>query len=120
MKRSEQAKLLRSAASALEHGRLSTARKKIEQALGGPLAIFIEGGLVQDVGRLTPKGFLDVEYELMDYDVLETIDDFEVKEYFERRSPELRAYIQKFLPEEYAKFQEAIDACNKEKASAAE
>ena len=30
------------------------------------------------------------------------------KNYFERQSPELRAYMKKFLPKEYAKFQERI------------
>jgi hypothetical protein len=44
--------------------------------------------------------------------------DEEINDYFERRSPELRAYMQKFLPEEYAKFQESIDACNKANARA--
>jgi hypothetical protein len=66
-KRAEQARLLRSAASALEHGRLKTASKKIEQALGGPLVIFVEGGLVQDVGRVSDEGFLSSEYDIVDY-----------------------------------------------------
>jgi hypothetical protein len=116
MTRAEQARLLRSAASALEHGRLRTASKKIEQALGGPLVIFAEGGLVQDVGRVSDTGFLDVEYDIVDYDVLEGNTDVEVKEYFERRSPAVQAYMKQYLPEEYERFQEAIREVNKEEA----
>jgi hypothetical protein len=108
MKRAEQARLLRSAASALEHGRLKTASKKIEQALGGPLVIFVEGGLVQDVGRVNAKGFLAVDHEVVDYDILEGTTDVEVKEYFERRSPAVQAYMRQYLPDEYERFQEAI------------
>jgi hypothetical protein len=108
MNRAEQARLLRSAASALEHGRLSAASKKIEQALGGPLVIFVEGGLVQDAGRVSPSGFLSAEYDIVDYDVLEGNTDVEVKEYFESRSPAVQAYMKKYLPYEYERFQEAI------------
>jgi hypothetical protein len=106
--RAKQARLLRSAASALEHGRLQTASKKIEQALGGPLVIFVEGGLVQDVGRVNAEGFLAVEHDIVDYDILDGTPDIEVKEYFERRSPETIAYMRQFLPDEYEKFQERI------------
>jgi hypothetical protein len=105
MKKSEQAALLRSAASALEHGRTATASKKIQQALGGPLVIFVEGGVVQDVGRVNTSGFLAVEHEVMDYDILEGNSDEDVQDYFERRSPELKAYMEKFLPDEFQKFQ---------------
>jgi len=108
MNRAEQARLLRSAASALEHGRLRTASKKIEQALGGPLVIFVEGGLVQDVGRVSDTGFVSAEYDIVDYDILDGSSNEEVKEYFERRSPEVVAYMKKFLPDEYEKFQERI------------
>jgi hypothetical protein len=48
------------------------------------------------------------EYELLDYDVLESSDDQEVREYFESRSPELRAYMEKRLPREYERFQERL------------
>jgi hypothetical protein len=119
MTRAEQARLFRSAASALEHGRLRTARKKIEEALGGPLVIFVEGGLVQDVGRVNAKGnaegFLSVEYDIVDYDVLDHGNsNEEVKEYFERRSPAVQAYMKLYLPDEYARFQERIREAKEE------
>lgn len=116
MKRAEQARLLRSAASALEHGRISTARKKIEEALGGPLVIFVEGGLVQDVNRVNAKGFIAVDYDIVDYDIFDGTPAVEVKEYFERRSPAVQAYMKEYLPDEYERFQEAIREANKEKA----
>jgi hypothetical protein len=116
MNRAEQARLLRSAASALEHGRRKTASRKIEQALGGPLVIFVEGGLVQDVGRVNDDGFLSVEYDIVDYDILEGTVDTDVKDYFERRSPAVQAYMKKYLPDEFERFQEAIREVNKEKA----
>jgi len=100
----------------LEHGRLKTASKKIEQALGGPLVIFVEGGLVQDVGRVSREGFLASEYDLVDYDILDGSSNEEVKEYFERRSPAVQAYMKQYLPDEYERFQEAIREVNKEEA----
>lgn len=108
MTRAEQARLLRSAASALEHGRISTASKKIEQALGGPLVIFVEGGLVQDVGRVNPDGFLSSPYDLVDYDVLETLEDHEIFLHWAGLSPAVQDYIRTKLPDEYEKFQERI------------
>lgn len=116
MNRAEQARLLRSAASALEHGRLNTASKKIEEALGGPLVIFVEGGLVQDVGRVNDGGFLSAEYDIVDYDILEGSANVEVKEYFENRSPAVQAYMKEYLPDEYERFQEAIREVDKEEA----
>lgn len=47
MKAKEQAQLLRSAASALEHGRHATAFKKLNQVLAnllGPPIVVVEGG----------------------------------------------------------------------------
>jgi hypothetical protein len=108
MNRAEQARLLRSAASALEHGRRKTASKKIEQALGGPLVIFVEGGIVQDVGRVSPSGFLEVPYDLVDYDTFETSEDHEVFLHWSSLSPAVQDYIRTKLPDEYEKFQERI------------
>jgi len=93
----------------LEHGRLRTARKKIEEALGGPLVIFIEGGLVQDVGRVRPSGFLAVEYDLVDYDVLDQNSPADVKEYWDRRSDEAKEYLKNFVPDSYDAFQKAME-----------
>lgn len=108
MKRAEQARLLRSAASALEHGRLNSASKKIEEALGGPLAIFVEGGVVQDVGRASTDGFLSVPYDLVDYDVLEEHEDHEIFLHWAGLSSAVQDYIRKKLPDEYEMFQERI------------
>jgi hypothetical protein len=113
MNRAEQARLLRSAASALEHGRINTASKKIEQALGG-LVIFVEGGLVQDVGRVSDTGFVSAEYDIVDYDIFDGSSNKEVKEYFERRSPKTITYMKNFLPDEYEKFQERIREAEQE------
>src|ERR1700693_3768037 len=107
MTRAEQARLLRSAASALGHGRIKTASKKIEQALGGPLVIFTEGGVVQDVGRVNADGFFGVLHDLVDYDIFEESSDM-VFLHWEGLSPAVKEYIRTRLPNEYAKFQECI------------
>jgi hypothetical protein len=108
MNRAEQARLLRSAASALEHGRLRAASKKIEEALGGPLAIFVEGGVVQDVGRVNADGFLSAPYDLVDYDVFEEQEDQDIFLHWAGLSPEVQDYIRTKLPHEYEMFQERI------------
>ena len=66
MKRAEQARLLRSAASALEHGRLQTARRKIAQAVGTQYAIVTVSGGVADLAHT--EGYLGVD--ILDYDNL--------------------------------------------------
>jgi hypothetical protein len=69
MSNKERAELLRSAASALEHGRHSTANKKIRQFLGEPQSILIavDGGVATVIDRTVPAGF---EIEIIDYDNL--------------------------------------------------
>jgi hypothetical protein len=107
----ETAALLRSAASALEHGRVATASKKIQKALGGPLAIFVEGGIVQTVLRVNstaPKGYRFAAYELVDYDVFDTESGEDIKEIWDGFSPELQAYFRNHLKAEYGKFQRRI------------
>jgi hypothetical protein len=52
---------------------------------------------------------------MVDYDVLEG-DIEEVKDYFERRSPEVISYMKKFLPHEYEKFQEGVREAEQEGA----
>jgi len=92
-----------------------TERKNKEK----PLVIFVEGGLVQDVIRLNPRakrGYENAEYDLVDYDVLESSSNQEVKEYFENRSPEVIAYMKKHLPFEYGRFQERIREAEKEES----
>lgn len=76
------AKQLRSAASALEHGRKSSATAKLK-AIAEQLSkveatpiIFIEGGILQSVLVIDPKakgGYRDLVYELVDYDVFESV-----------------------------------------------
>ena len=69
MSNKERAELLRSAASALEHGRHSTANKKIRQFLGEPQSILIavDGGVATVIDTTVPAGF---EVEIIDYDNL--------------------------------------------------
>jgi len=67
MNRAEQARLLRSAASALEHGRLKTASKKIAQVVKPYLLVTIRGGVADSAIN---EG--DVEIDLLDYDNLES------------------------------------------------
>src|SRR5712692_4640381 len=69
MSNKERAELLRSAASALEHERHSTANKKIRQFLGEPQSILIavDGGVATVIDTTVPAGF---EVEIIDYDNL--------------------------------------------------
>jgi len=80
-----------------------------------PAVVTVEGGIVQSVFQVTPelpKGYLGVNYEVLDYDVLTggsyTPDD--VKAAWQGLSPQLRAYIEKHLPKEYTEIQERISA----------
>jgi hypothetical protein len=66
--RAKQARLLRSAASALEHGRLRTARKKITEAVGRPYAIVTVRGGVADLAHTEGECGVDI----LDFDNLET------------------------------------------------
>jgi hypothetical protein len=70
MKRAEQARLLRSAASALEHGRLQTARKKLTEACGNPYAIVTVRGGVADLAHT--EGEISVDVDVLDFDNLES------------------------------------------------
>lgn len=73
------------------------------------IVVFIEGGLVSGVVDLdAPSPSKGIEYEVVDYDVLEDNGGQDTKEYFERRSPELMAYMEKNLPNEWAMIQDAI------------
>jgi len=74
------------------------------------IVVFLEGGLVAGVVDLdSPRPSSGIEYEVMDYDVLEGGDSpEEVREYLDNKTPELLAYMKRYLPEEYARFQEAI------------
>lgn len=112
--RTKTAELLRSAASALEHGRDATARRKIQEVLGGPLVLFVEGGLVQEAGYVGADGLHAAAYEVVDYDVFDGSTNEEIAEYFGNRSPELREYMEKFLPDEYAMFQKVVEAYKEE------
>jgi hypothetical protein len=63
---------------------------------------------VQDVGRVSPSGFLEVPYDLVDYDTFETSEDHEVFLHWASLSPAVQDYIRTKLPDEYEKFQERI------------
>lgn len=73
------------------------------------LVVFVEGGIVQAVidlnVRRPEKG---IEYEVMDYDVLDGNTPEEIKEYWDNRSSKLKAYMKKTLTHEYGLFQRAI------------
>jgi hypothetical protein len=66
MTNAEKARLLRSAASALEHGRLATARRKIAQATTPYVLITVSGGVAEIAYRDL------VEVDILDYDNLES------------------------------------------------
>lgn len=67
MTNAEKARLLRSAASALEHGRYATANKKIAQVSRPYVLITVAGG-VADIG--TTDG--EVGVDILDFDNLES------------------------------------------------
>jgi len=76
-----------------------------------PVVVVVEGGIVQTVFRIDasrPKGYVFVDYELVDYDVFETEGAEEIAEIWNGFSPELKAYFKKHLKREYAKFQARI------------
>jgi len=114
----EQARMLRSAASALEHGRFSTAQKKLAQVfkVQEPV-VFIEGGIVQSVLIVDAKqktGYWELPYEVVDYDTFDGSSNKEISEYWDGFSAELKNYFEKHLKSEYAMFQEAIAETKKE------
>lgn len=76
-----------------------------------PVVVVVEGGIVQTVFRVDAsklKGYVFVDYELVDYDVFETEGAQEIAEIWNGFSPELKAYFKKHLKREYAKFQARI------------
>jgi hypothetical protein len=82
-----------------------------------PLVVVVEGGIVQTVFRVDAskrKGYVFVDYELVDYDVFETEGAGEIAEIWNGFSPELKAYFKKHLKNEYAKFQVRIAEANDE------
>jgi hypothetical protein len=96
MTNKERATLLRSAASALEHGRLSTAQKKLRQAAGTPYVMVTVRGGVADVAM---NG--GAEVDILDFDNLEaseaahegvTLSDRE-REFLRTDDPELYAAL---------------------------
>ena len=71
--------------------------------------IFVEGGLVQAVLVLDStalKGYREVSYELVDYDVFKNAPDSETVDHWNGFSPALKTYFKKFLKDEYEKFRE--------------
>jgi hypothetical protein len=68
----------------------------------------VEGGVVQDVGRVNTDGFLSVPYDLVDYDVLEEHEDHEIFLHWAGLSSAVQHYIRTKLPDEYKMFQERI------------
>jgi hypothetical protein len=112
------ATLLRSAASALEHGRQATVNKKLAAILAevsatsatGPV-IVVEGGIVQDVFALDasqPNGYRDLAHTLVDYDIFEGDPAEDIAARWNGFPGELQAYFAKHLPREYGMFQEAV------------
>lgn len=121
------AKVLRSAASALEHGRKATATAKLRAIMAqlseveaSPVVV-LEGGILQALFIVDPKarrGFRDLSYTLVDYDIFEDETDEEIAERWNNFPPELQRYFQEKLPYEYGKFQGRADrAANQGKES---
>jgi hypothetical protein len=104
MTNAEKAKLLRSAASALEHGRLRTASKKIAQAVKPYLLVTISGGVAEIAIN---EG--DVEIDLLDYDNLESTaaDDLLLSDREWEWLKEHDADLFEFFAPSYAKREEA-------------
>ena len=74
------------------------------------IVVFLEGGIVQAVvdtnARQPQKG---IGYTVVDYDIFrELVTPQDIKEYFEGRGAKVIAYMKRYLPDEYARFQEAI------------
>jgi hypothetical protein len=70
------------------------------------IIVFLEGGLVQgvvDADAVHPSEGID--YDVVDYDVLEDSSKEEIKDYFEHKEDSTREYMKKCLPEEYQLFQ---------------
>ena len=115
------AKLLRSAASALEHGRHTTARSKLSEALPAitkrtSLVVFVEGGIIQTLLALDPRakdGYRELEYELVDYDIFEGTPAEDIAEKWNSFSPELQLYFETRLTDERARFLAAVAALAK-------
>ena len=79
-----------------------------------PVVVTLEGGIAQSVFQVAQEqkqGFQGVDYEVLDWDAWENVYSPEgVKAYWQGLSPQLRAYVQKHLPEEYSRIQERISA----------
>lgn len=80
-----------------------------------PVVVTLEGGIAQSVFQVAPerpKGYLGVDYEVLDYDVLTggSYTPEDVKAAWQGLSPQLRAYVAAHLPEEYSEIQERISA----------
>jgi transposase len=72
------------------------------------IVVFIEGGLVTGVVDVdAPEPEKGIEYDIVDYDVLEGNSSTEVKEYFEGRDEATLEYMKRVLPDEYQLFVEA-------------
>jgi hypothetical protein len=71
------------------------------------IIVFLEGGLVQgvvDADAVRPNEGID--YDVVDYDVFDGSSPEEIEDYFEHKEDSTRRYMKKYLPEEYARFQE--------------
>jgi len=80
-----------------------------------PMVVTLEGGVAQSVFVVAPerpKGYLGVDFEVLDYDVLTggSYTYADAKACWQGLSSQLRAYIEKHLPEEHRRFQERISA----------
>lgn len=73
--------------------------------------IFVEGGIVQAVMTINPKvrkGYSELKYELVDYDVLKDCPIEDSAQMWESFSPALQNYFKKHLKDEYQRFQRAV------------
>ena len=114
----EMAQELRSAASALEHGRNGTARKKVSAVSAGlciqpdgELVVVVEGGLVQDVKQIFfPSGRpMEPEHTIIDIDQLSQDCDDDVAERWGKFPEAVKRYVENYMPDEFAGFKAVLD-----------
>jgi hypothetical protein len=72
---------------------------------GQPVIVVIEGGCLNHVFQIIDGRPVHLAHDLIDWDYAES----DPREFWEKRTPELRAFIQKNFPEEFRSIQEGIE-----------
>jgi len=74
--------------------------------------IVVEGGIVQNVFRPTPREaepFVDVEYDLVDFDIFEGNDDEDIARHWNALEPSTQECFKNHLKDEYKQFKQVLD-----------